>query len=149
MLKVEAAVRWRSSCRLSLQTSLFSADRAAGAHLCFTPHIWNFQWMCPFFIHHTGNVRMSFNQCAQNKCKTLQQRMFFLRKLNDFRLDCSILQLFYQSLLQSISSCGLVCVYGSMHAKDHKPLQCIKTASRVIGVDQTSAVELLYIMSLF
>ncbi len=86
---------------------------------------------------------MSFNQCAQNKCKKLQQRMFFLRKLRDFRLDCSILQLFYQSLLQSILSFGLICVYGNMHVQEHKKLQrIIKMASRVIGVDQTSAEDL-------
>lgn len=35
--------------------------------------------------------RLCFNECAKNKCKKLQQRMFFLRKLRGFRLDCSIL----------------------------------------------------------
>ncbi|KAK0146668.1 RNA-directed DNA polymerase from mobile element jockey [Merluccius polli] len=87
--------------------------------------------------------KLCFNHCAQTKCKKLQQRMLFLRKLNDFRLDSSILQLFYKSLLQSILSFGLICVFGNLRVQNQKKLQrIIKSASRVIGVDQASTIQL-------
>ena len=44
--------------------------------------------------------------------------MFFLRKLNYFQVDCTILELFYKTVLQSVLSFGLVCVFGNMRKGD-------------------------------
>ena len=86
---------------------------------------------------------LKFDECARNKTKKLQQRLFFLRKLNQFRVDRFILQMFYKAVLQSVLSFGLVCTFGNMRVQDHAKLQrMIKTASRIIGVDQVSAAEL-------
>ena len=84
--------------------------------------------------------RLTFNECAQNKSKTLLKRMFLLRKLNHFRLDSCILQMFYKALLQSVLSFGLI---GNRYIKDQKKLQrIVQTASKIIGVDQVSVAQL-------
>ena len=87
--------------------------------------------------------QLKFNECAIVKVKKLQQRMFFLRKLKSFNVDCHVLQLFYKTILQSILSFGLICVFGNMRNQDQCKLQrMIKMASRVIGCDQMSAAQL-------
>ena len=51
--------------------------------------------------------------------------------------------MFYKSILQSVLSFGLICVFGNMHVKDQKRLQrMIKMASKIIGLDQVSAAQL-------
>lgn len=87
--------------------------------------------------------QLRFDKCASVKVKKLQQRMFFLRKLCSFNVDTCILELFYKSVLQSVLSFGLVCVFGSMRKQDQDKLQrIIKTASRIIGCNLTSAAQL-------
>ena len=87
--------------------------------------------------------QLKFDKCAASKVKKLQQRMFFFRKLRSFNVETCILELFYKSVLQSVLSFGLVCVFGSMRKQDQDKLQrIIKTASRIIGCNQTSATQL-------
>uniref|UniRef100_A0A9J7XIF0 Reverse transcriptase domain-containing protein n=1 Tax=Cyprinus carpio carpio TaxID=630221 RepID=A0A9J7XIF0_CYPCA len=87
--------------------------------------------------------KLTFNECALNKIKKMHQRMYLLRKLYNFRLEKHILVMFYKSLLQSVLSFGLICVFGNMHVKDQKKLQrMIKMASRIIGIDQVSVAQL-------
>ena len=86
---------------------------------------------------------MNFDECTKTKVKKMHQRMFFLRKLKSFHVDRCVLQMFYKSVLQSILSFGLTCVFGNMRVKDQMKLQrMIKMASRVIGCSQTSAEQL-------
>jgi len=93
--------------------------------------------------------KLTFNECAQNKSKKLQKRMFFLMKLNHFRIDSCILQMFYKALLQSVLSFGLICAFGNMYIKDQNKLQrIVKTASKIIGVDQVSVAQLYNNLSL-
>ena len=40
------------------------------------------------------NNQLKFDSCAKSKFNKLQQRLFFLRKLNSFNVDRAILQLF-------------------------------------------------------
>jgi hypothetical protein len=69
--------------------------------------------------------------------------MIFLRKLNHFQVDCTILELFYKTVLQSLLSFGLVCVFGNMRKGDQDKLQhLVKTASKIIGCSQTSVTQL-------
>ena len=46
--------------------------------------------------------QLNFEACAKSKYSKLQQRCFSLRKLNLLHLDKTIMQLFYQSILQSV-----------------------------------------------
>ena len=69
--------------------------------------------------------------------------MFFLRKLNYFQVDCTILESFYKTVLQSVLSFGLVCVFGNMRKGDRDKLQrLVKTASKMSGCSQTSVTQL-------
>lgn len=87
--------------------------------------------------------KLTFNECALKKTKKMHQRMYFLRKLYNFRLERHILVMFYKSFLQSVLSFGLICVFGNMHVKDQGKLQrMIKMASRIIGIDQVSVAQL-------
>uniref|UniRef100_A0A671TU97 Reverse transcriptase domain-containing protein n=1 Tax=Sparus aurata TaxID=8175 RepID=A0A671TU97_SPAAU len=87
--------------------------------------------------------KLTFKECAQNKTKKLQKRMFFLRKLKHFQIDSCFLQMFYKSLLQSVLSFGIICAFGNMYIQDQKKLQrVVKIASRIIGVDQVSVAQL-------
>lgn len=57
-------------------------------------------------------IDLWFNECAWSESRKLQQRMFFLRKWNHFRVSC---------------------------VRDQTKLQRkIKTANKIIGVDQVS-----------
>ena len=69
--------------------------------------------------------RMKFDACAKSEYSKLQQRLFFLRKLNSFYVDKTILQLFYQSVVQSILALCLVCVFGNMRTNDRIKLERI------------------------
>ena len=51
---------------------------------------------------------LKFSVCAQSKSNKLQQRLFFLRKLNHFRVESCILLMFYNTVLQSVLSFGLI-----------------------------------------
>ena len=57
---------------------------------------------------------LKFNGCAFAMIRKLQQRMFFECKLNHFNVDRHILQMFYKSVLHSLLSFGLICVFGNM-----------------------------------
>ncbi|KAK0146750.1 RNA-directed DNA polymerase from mobile element jockey [Merluccius polli] len=87
--------------------------------------------------------KLKFEICTTSKVNKLQQRMFFLRKLNYFQVDCTILELFYKTVLQSVLSFGLVCVFGNMRKGNQDKLQrLLKTASKIIGCSQTSVTQL-------
>ena len=69
--------------------------------------------------------------------------MFFLRKLNHFKIDSCLLQMFYKTLLQSVLSFDLICAFGNMDIQDQKKLlRIVKIASKIIGVDQISVALL-------
>ncbi len=87
--------------------------------------------------------QLKFNDLAMSKYRKLQQRLFFLRRLSYFRIDRRILQMFYKTVLQSVLTFGLLCTFGNMRAQDQAKLQrMIKTASKIIGIDQVSAARL-------
>ena len=48
----------------------------------------------------------------------LNQRLFFLRKLYSFRIDNTILDMFYKTIVQSVLSFNLVCVFGNIREVD-------------------------------
>ena len=53
-----------------------------------------------------------YDQLKFKICKILQHWIFLLRKLNYFQVDSIILELFYKTVLQSVLSSCLVCVFG-------------------------------------
>ena len=80
------------------------------------------------------------------KCKIgkLQQRLFFLRKLNSFGIQSTILEMFYTTIIQSVLSFSLICVFGSMRSRDKDAfLEVVKQARRITGT-QLQSPEALY-----
>ena len=62
--------------------------------------------------------RLSWSAHAKAVKKKASQRLYFLRKLNECRVDRTIMQVFfYQSVIQSVLTFNLICFFGSMPEK--------------------------------
>ena len=82
----------------------------------------------------TIDDRLSFTEHAKLTKSKAHQRLFFLRKLNKFNVDNTILQLFYNSVIQSILSFNIICFYGLLSCESKKDLdRVVKTAGRICG----------------
>ena len=68
-----------------------------------------------------------------------QQRLFFLRKLNYFKVDRKMLVLFYRSCIESVLSFSLTCWFGNLTVQCKNKLgKIVNICSKIIGVQQTS-----------
>ena len=66
-----------------------------------------------------------------------------LRKLKEFRVDNTILVLFYRSLIQSIVTFNLACFCGNLSKENMKKLERVrKVAQRIIRTDLPTFTEL-------
>lgn len=71
-------------------------------------------------------------------CKKASQRLFFLRKLRQFRVNSTILNLFYQSTVLSTLLYNQLCFFSSAKKADVEQMnRIVKAASAVIGQDVT------------
>ena len=78
--------------------------------------------------------------------KKVNQRMFFLRKLNYIHLDISLLILFYQSCVLSTMSFCLTAWGGNIRAKDRQEIdRSLKGAGKVLGPTHVDTTEGMYI----
>lgn len=69
--------------------------------------------------------------------KKAMQRLHLLRKLNDFGVSQSILEMVYKNLVESILSFNMVAWYGHLDVKSKgKLMRVVKTASKIIGKPQ-------------
>ena len=69
-------------------------------------------------------------------CKRANQRLFFLRKLRQFRVNPEILHLFYQATIQSVASFNQLCYHSSVKKGDRERLEkVVKRAGAIIGSD--------------
>jgi hypothetical protein len=64
--------------------------------------------------------------------KKTSQRMFFLRKLKQFKVNSNILYLFYQSVVQSIILYNQLCYYNNASKADTERLNRITAAARKV-----------------
>ena len=77
-------------------------------------------------------------------CSKAAQRLFFLRKLNYFQVDNTILTLFYRSFIESVLTFSLVCWFGNMSVKNKNRLsRFVNICSKITGTQQAS-LSLLY-----
>ena len=75
-------------------------------------------------------------------CKKASQRLFFLRKLRQFRVNSTILNLFFQSTVLSMLLYNQLCFFGSAKKADLEQMdKIIKAASAVIGHDVTPLAD--------
>ena len=72
-------------------------------------------------------------------CKKASQRLFFLRKLRQFRINSTILNLFYQSMIQSILLFNHLCFFSSLSEADKGRLEkIVSAAGKAIGQNPKS-----------
>ena len=75
--------------------------------------------------------------------KKANQRVYFVRALKKFRVDNTIIALFYKSLIQSIISYNLICYFGNATKNEEKKLnQPRKIVQRLLGIDLPSLDDL-------
>ena len=77
--------------------------------------------------------KLSWHNHTQKVQKKLNQRLYFLRKLHHFNVDCKLLSLFYKSCIISVLS-FCVTAWGGNAAKGdiRKMNRCIKNASKML-----------------
>ena len=74
---------------------------------------------------------------TSNVISKINQRMFFIRKLNAFRIDKYLISLFYRSVIESIVSFCIYVYGGNALCKDIKKIEMIiKHASRITHISQ-------------
>ena len=77
---------------------------------------------------------LSWKDQCQSLYAKAQQRMYFLRKLNSFHVDRTILMLFYKSVIESVMLFSCAVWYGGCRQDNLKKLQRISNhASKMTG----------------
>jgi hypothetical protein len=75
--------------------------------------------------------------------KKANQRLFFLRKLKQFKVSPQILQLFFQSTIQSVLTFNQLCYQSSTKKADMERLEkIVSRAATIIGTDLTTLESL-------
>ena len=81
------------------------------------------------------NINRIYSKC--------QQRLYFLRKLRQFNVDRTLINLFYKSVIESVICFCVVVYYGNSRVIDNnKVAKITKQASRIIGSPCKSPEEL-------
>lgn len=89
--------------------------------------------------------QLTFDANTKYTVRKLQQRLFFLRKLNSFNIDKTILEMFYITVVQSVLSFSLVCVFGNMRSRDKGTFhRVVKQAQRITKSQLLLSPEVLY-----
>ena len=77
-------------------------------------------------LNWSSNIKRLYNKS--------QQRLYFLRKLHDFKVDHTIMKLFYRSVVQSVFTFCLSVFYGNANQKDlNKLSRIIRQSQRLTG----------------
>ena len=81
--------------------------------------------------------KLSWDENTNAVVKNCTQRMYYLRKLNSFNVDRTIMKLFYSAFIESVLSFSFICCYFHLTVKNKKSLQgVVNTCSNVIGDKQ-------------
>ena len=77
------------------------------------------------------------------QCKKAQKRLYFLRKLKEFKVDTKLLELFYKSVVESVAISCIIVWFKALTVNDIKSLKRIKRqAERIIGIKLESFDEI-------
>ena len=88
------------------------------------------------YLGSTITNTLDWTKNTQVHYKKANQRMYFLRTLNNLHVDKTIQVLFYQSLIQSVLTFNQVCYYGNGTQANRDRLDRVRrVAQRVIGCD--------------
>jgi hypothetical protein len=87
--------------------------------------------------------RLGWSPNVDAVSKKANQRLFFLRKLRQFKVSPQILQLFYQSTIQSVLTFNQLCYQSSTKKADMERLgKVVSRAATIIGNDLTPLEKL-------
>ena len=91
------------------------------------------------YLGTTFDSKLRFDVNCEMLCKKGQQRLYCLRRLATFRVDKSLMRLFYSAFIESIISFSIICWYGNLNIKDKNHLgRIVRTASKIAGVNFSS-----------
>ena len=77
------------------------------------------------------------------QCKKAQKRLYFLRKLKEFKVDTKLLELFYKSVVESVAISCIIVWFKALTVNDIKSLKRIKRqAERITGIKLESFDEI-------
>ena len=90
-------------------------------------------------LNWSSNIRQLYSKC--------QQRLYFLRKLNEFHIDHTIMHMFYTSVIQSTFSFCILVYYGNASSRDiHKVHRIIRQAQKLTQCQCQSIQEIYNIV---
>ena len=82
----------------------------------------------------TVDDKLNWHEHCNELIKKINKRMYFLRKLQSFRLNNEVLYTFYCSILGSVNTFGISCRDSSITARDRKRLNStIKKAGKIMN----------------
>ena len=94
------------------------------------------------YLGTTIDDKLNWSDNTDIICKKANQRLFFLRKLRQYKVSIPIKQLFYQSVIESTLLYNQVCYYGAAKKEDKERLDAITvSAAKIIGTPTRSLQE--------
>ncbi|XDV22955.1 hypothetical protein PO909_027697 [Leuciscus waleckii] len=146
---VEDFVSWCAKCNLSLnisKTKDMIIDFGKSA-ISVSPTVINgrdIEFVDEY--RYLGTVidnKLNFNANTDAICKKVQQRMFFLRKMNSFKVCSVLMTLFYQSFIESvISYCDIVWFHCISLSNRKRLWWIVRTSVRITGTCLPTLQEL-------
>ena len=93
--------------------------------------------------------KLKWDEQASAVSKKINKRMFFLRKLNSFHVDKTLLSLFYRSTIQSIISFCIIAWGGNISVLCKTKIdRCVKRAEKITGSSFDFVDDLITSLSL-
>ena len=87
--------------------------------------------------------KLSFEPHVDATCKKVQQRLFFLRKMNSFNVSSEMMTLFYRSFIQSVLTFCSIAWFGNVNLSNKNRLNSlVKISSKISRCNQTSLYEI-------
>ena len=91
----------------------------------------------------TIDSKLNWHAYVDRLCKIINQQLYFLRKLNSFNVNKTIMNLFYNATIESIICFGITCWGGSALGKDKAKIDSlIKRAGKIIKTDLPTVGDL-------
>ena len=112
-----------------------------------TLHIKNEQVEVVSEYKYLGTVidnRFKFDTNVNVVYKKAQKRVYFVRQLYKMKIDRSILNLFYMSIVQSVLTFAISCWYGSCNGESKSKITKIVNNCKRLGVSNTKPLLELY-----
>ena len=89
------------------------------------------------------NERLDWSVHAENVMSKVNQRMYFVRKLNSFGIDSVLVSLFYRAAVQSLFSFCIIAWGGNLARKESERFDRVaRRVSRMTAICQESFVEI-------